>query len=542
MEMTDMKRIRFYISMLGISMLAVGACQASTAELTEAIEDALAEQYLLSAVVAVRSDDSVETWSDGHLTLNAARAPDAATSYQIGSITKAFTNLLLAEMVARGKVTFDTTIASVLGDDVEFANPRIGEISLLELSTHSSGLPRLPGNLGATSMEDPYAAFDEVKLLDALAVVRKDQPLTDRYAYSNFGAGVLGYILGRVHGGGYRAALREHVIGPMGLAATGFEPIGDVSAAYTGDEVVPAWTFDALAGAGALWSTADDLMLLGEFLLEQRDWPLVQDADVNRKIVVPDADSLALTRVWHVIESEDGPVYWHNGGTAGHRSFFGFRPATGEALVLLFSGRTDPTELALAWFDLRRPGDASEAVDATIFGQYEFAPGAGIGVFERDGVPVAQLSGQTASRLYPAGEDRYSLNTADASLRFIRSEEGVAAVELVQNGRIQRAARIADQAAALERQAIDLPRDALSEYTGRFQLAPGSEFTIRLVDDGLEAKLSGQPFFPIYPRGDDVFFYRVVDAELHFERGEAGSVEALVLHQGGIEQRALRME
>ncbi|MDA8020660.1 MAG: hypothetical protein MPN21_24745, partial [Thermoanaerobaculia bacterium] len=59
-------------------------------------------------------------------------------------------------------------------------------------------------------------------------------------------------------------------------------------------------------------------------------------------------------------------------------------------------------------------------------------------------------------------------------------------------------------------------------------------------DEGLEARLTGQPFFPIYPKKRDVFFYKVVDAELHFQRDADGEIEALVLHQGGLEQRAVR--
>lgn len=522
-------------------LLGAGLCRAGVGELTEPVEQALADGELLSAVIVVQSDGAAETWSAGRVAMDDADVPDSKTPYQIGSITKAFTNLLLAEMVAAGDVRFDTTIGEIVGDEIDFANERIGEISLVELATHSSGLPRLPTNLGAASTRDPYAAFDADRLADALAVVRTGQPLIDRYAYSNLGTGLLGDLLGRIHGEGYAAALTEHVVEPLGLADTGLAPGRDAAAAFSQGEVVPAWTFDALAGAGALWSTGDDLLRLGEAMLGRRDWPLAQEADLNREIVLPEADTLALTRVWHVIETDRGPVYWHNGGTAGHRSFFGFRPATDDVLVLLFSGGTDPTALALAWFG-HRPGDFAEAVDETILGQYELAPGAGIGVFERGGTTLAQLSGQVPARLYPAGEDWYALHTADASLRFVREDGRVAAVELVQGGRVQRAARTGDRAAVLDRQEIELSSEALADYAGRYRLAPGAVFTIRPADDGLEAQLTGQPFLPIFARGDDVFFYKAVDAELHFERNEDGAVEALVLHQGGLEQRAIRVD
>ncbi|NBB92774.1 MAG: serine hydrolase [Gammaproteobacteria bacterium] len=510
--------------------------------LADSLEEGVASGKLLSGVAATWRDGEIAVHAAGEAAPDSGSSPNRASRYQIGSVTKAFTNLLLAEMVARGDVGYDTTLRDLLEDEVAFANERVGEITLMELATHTSGLPRLPANLDPSDNRDPYADYDRQALYRALASVREGQPLGKGYAYSNFGAGLLGHLLGRVHGGGYRAALTERVLDPMGLARTGLGAGETAATGFSGGQVVMAWTFDTLAGAGALWSNADDLMRLAGIQLGAMEHGLAHDLAADRKIVVAEASPFKLTRVWHVAESAEGRIFWHNGATSGYKSFFGFRPETGEALALLFAGDVDPLGVASAWFGIEIEVPSAGLPDPTIAGQYRLGPQLGIGVFAGDRGPVARLSGQPPAALEAVGDDWYAINVADASLRFLREDDRVVAVELVQNGTTQRAEKVADEAEVVSREEAELSPEALEAYLGDYELAPQARFTIRRGESGLEARLTGQPFFPIYPRGDDVFFYKVVDAELHFERNDAGEIEALVLHQGGMEQRAERVD
>ncbi|HET7842711.1 MAG TPA: DUF3471 domain-containing protein, partial [Xanthomonadales bacterium] len=104
-----------------------------------------------------------------------------------------------------------------------------------------------------------------------------------------------------------------------------------------------------------------------------------------------------------------------------------------------------------------------------------------------------------------------------------------------------RAKRVADVAAVAARKEIALPDDALAAYAGEYQLAPNVVIAVRPREGGIEAMLTGQPWFPVYASAKDRFFYRVVDAELEFERDADGKVVAVTLHQGGIDQRAPRV-
>ena len=474
------------------------------------------EQVENGAVLAVTAvhlqDDEATFFAGGRRAPGTDGLPDASSQFEIGSITKAFTNLLLAELVEQDKVAYDTTIGELLGEDIEFANEAVASVSLLQLATHTSGLPRLPANLAPTDQLDPYKGYDEAALLTGVAGTRDKQPLGHHYAYSNFGVGLLGYLLGRVHGGGYEVALTELVLQPLGLENTGFERADESVSPFRSGKVVKDWTFVALAGAGGLRSSTRDLAAVARVMLGALDNPLAHDLDADR-IVVSEAGGFDITRVWHVGQSPDGKIFWHNGGTGGFWSFFGFKPATNEAAAILVSGDPDPTGLGLRWLGFASPRPPAGDIDSSIFGQYDLNPNFGIGVYEMRGVLVAQASGQMPLGLHRIDDDWYAMDVADASLRFIREDDAVVALELAQNGMLQRAAKTSDTAAALAKTATEVTREELAAFVG-------------------------QPFFPVFAKGDDKFFYKVVDAELHFERDDEGKVNALVLHQGGIVQRA----
>ena len=501
------------------------------------IDEQIDSNSALAIAVVQLKDGEARDYVGGTLTPGGDVKTDASTQFEIGSITKAFTDLLLAEMVESGEVRYDTTIGSLLGDDFTFANEAVGDITLLQLATHTSGLPRLPANLAMTNPLDPYKGYDVEKVLQGLAGTRDKQPLGNHYAYSNFGVGVLGYLLGEVHGGGYISALTELVLEPLGLEQTGFDVAAHSARAFRSGEVVPDWSLDALMGAGALRSTTHDLQRFARIQLGEIDNPLAHDLADDREIVNA-AGQFHVTRVWHVAETERGKIYWHNGGTGGFWSFFGWQPDTNEAIAVLVSGDTEPTGLGLRWLGYRPSAPVTESIDEQILGQYALNPSFGIGVYQINGTLVAQASGQSPYGLHAVNNDWYAIDVVDGSLHFLRENGRVVGVELVQNGVIQSAQKTANTAAAVSKKAVDVAREDLAAYVGEYPINASARFTLRLADEGLEAKLTGQPFFPIFAKGDDVFFYKVVDAELHFERDGDGKVIALTLHQGGIEQRA----
>lgn len=138
--------------------------------------------------------------------------------HQIGSVTKVCTGLLLALEVVEGALTLETRVGELLP---ELTGP-IGGVTLGQLVTHTSGLPRLPPGMwrkafGAAA-RDPYADLDESALLAAVAGT-SPRP-TSRPRYSNLGFGLLGTALTRHRGTTYGALVRDRVTGPLGMTAT----------------------------------------------------------------------------------------------------------------------------------------------------------------------------------------------------------------------------------------------------------------------------------------------------------------------------------
>ena len=476
-------------------------------------------------------------------------AVNGATRFEIGSISKVLTNLLLAETIAQGKVSDTTTIGELMGSEVQYAQPEVGKITLLELATHRSGLPRLPSNLMPSDPLDPYADFDAAALINAMKDVRALQPLNKKYAYSNLGVGLLGYLLGKVHGSDYRSAVAEHVLAPLGMSRSNFSDGLDLMPGFTGGEKHPVWHFeDALIGAGGLRSCTDDLMRLGRWAMATKETAAPLQLDTSRALTVIDraAGSFKITPVWHVAFAGDAPIYFHNGATGGSRSFLGIRPDSGQIIALLVSGDADPTGIGLDWLGAVPKLADFPPIDESIIGHYRFSPTITLQIARAGKQLTCQLSGQPTVLIEPMEDDWYAMTVADASLQFLREGDRVTALDLVQFGMRQRAQRLAEPPKREAADEVNLTPEILDEYVGEYSLSPKLKITIRRSGEGadglgIEAQLTGQPYFPVFARTKDVFFYKVVEAELHFDRDSRGAIQAIVLHQNGRKMRAGRL-
>ena len=264
--------------------------------------------------------------------------PTATTLFEIGSVTKVYTSLLFADAIQRREVGLDQPVSELLPTGVSVPTRDGAVITLKHLALHSSGLPRIPASL-APNAPDPYAKFDEAALYNDLAHTHLDFAPGQEIVYSNYGAGLLGFALGKKLGVGYPRALADRVLAPLGLEDTFLTvPAADAARRATGTNTdlkpVPPWTFDALAPAGALISDAhDQLALIGAEL----------DAAAGGK--QPLRAAMRLTQEPQL--DNQGPNeglgwqidakgrYWHNGETGGFHSYIGFDPKTKHGIVLL---------------------------------------------------------------------------------------------------------------------------------------------------------------------------------------------------------------
>ncbi|HEU4730949.1 MAG TPA: serine hydrolase domain-containing protein [Kofleriaceae bacterium] len=274
------------------------------------------------------------------------KPPDGATLFELGPVTKVYTGLLLADAVQRREVAIDTPVSELVPPGVTVPTHDKVAITLKHLALNSSGLPRIPPSLVARASDpDPYAGYGEDNLYRDLIHTELQATPGTQIVYSNYGSGLLGFVLGKKLGGGYVKLVTERVLRPLELkdSFVGAVPAALAArrAAGTTDDLAPAapWTFDALAGAAGMVSTAADQLKLigaeldaaaGGTLALRRAMRFTQEPALDRT-----GENVGLG--WMI---DSAGRYWHNGGTGGFHAFVGFDPKQKRGVVVLSSTAT----------------------------------------------------------------------------------------------------------------------------------------------------------------------------------------------------------
>lgn len=309
------------------------------------VEAFVARGVFGAASVALIVDQDTTYLAFGNRSRTDPRPPDERSFYEIGSITKVFTGLLLARMVEDGQVALDDPVAALLPPGTVVPTREEVAITLGHLTTHTSGLPRLADNMPAGDPRDPYADYTVRHLYAFLAGHALASRPGASVTYSNVGVGLLGHALGRRDGRAWVGAIRAKVLDPLGLVDTtptlsAEQRARAVAGLGPAGAEVPTWTFtDASAGAGALRSTARDLARWLRAELRPASSPLSASLARTQEPLVQGDDGRQVGHGWFLFD--EGQVLFHNGGTGGFRAFVGAVPTEGRAVVLLAS-TTDP--------------------------------------------------------------------------------------------------------------------------------------------------------------------------------------------------------
>lgn len=477
--------------------------------------------------------------------LDNGSVPDGDTVYEIGSVSKTFTATLLAGAVLSKRVTLDEPLARLLPD---FTIPSRGgkEIALVDLADQHSGLPRLPTNMAPADLANPYADYDAAKLKAFLAGYTLPRDPGASYEYSNLGEGLLGYALATSAHTDYGSLVREEIFAPLGMNSSAVILTAAMQAhiAPGHDESglpVRAWDFAALAGAGGIKSTANDMLLYLRANMGVDQTPLSAAMQLAHTVR---ADMDAQNRVglaWITRTTPKGQIIWHNGMTGGYASFVGFTADGARGVVVLTNAMNSVDDLGFAALDADMPlAPAVKAIalsDADLAqyeGRYKLADNFDIRII-RDGHQLyGQATGQGAFPLFASAPNEFFAKIASIAITFTRDGKGAVTGLVLHQGGDRVAPRLPDQPA------ITLDAATLGGYVGKYTLAPGAVFDVTLNDGQLFVQLGSQAAFPVFASAKDRFFYKVIDAQIDFERDAGGKAVALVLHQNGKDQRAPR--
>lgn len=410
-------------------------------EIQQVIKDAVDNRHTVGIVVGIIDKDGKNIYGYGK-TAGDGRSVDGDTVFEIGSVTKTFTATLLADMVERGLVSLDDPVGKYLPKNVKVPSRGGKEITLLDLATHRSGLPRLPANFKPADPDNPYADYTAEKLFEFLTNYTLPRDSGASYEYSNLGAGLLGEALARKAGKSYEALLTERIFRPLGMNRSGIVLRPEMAARLAtghaqGLTAVRNWDLDVLAGAGAIRSTVNDMLKYVAAYMGLKPSPLSNAMAMARQdlkdTTIPDT---RIGLAWHLMKRPDTVIVWHNGGTAGYHSFVGFDLKQGRGIVVLSNSTNDIDNIGLHFLDDRIPLAKIEPrkerkeiavqpalLDAYV-GEYQLAPNFVIAITKEGNLLFGQATGQSRFRLHPEAETEFFLTEVDAQVSFVKDATG----------------------------------------------------------------------------------------------------------------------
>ncbi len=412
----------------------------------EVIQQLLADRLqgrTVGVVVGVLEPAGTRIVSFGKSGAADGRPLDGDTLFQIGSVTKVFTGLLLADMAVRGQVRLEDPAARLLPPGVKM--PQRGRaITLIDLSKHWSGLPSMPTNFSLQGQPDPYAAYTEQQLYNFLNTFT---PLREpgKQSYSNLGVALLGRLLARQSGLSYEALLTQRVLSPLALHSTAITVDTKLQQRLSPGhdrflQPVETWNMLEMPASGSLRSTAKDLLRFVQFNLND-DSPLQEAMALQR--------TPGRTLGWGRSTLGGQAVYGHEGGKEGYRSAVVFNPATKTGVVVLMNTRSDESPMAIARH-LLFSGSALPALAAVpkqpvtaqlglkklteYEGRYRLESGAIVEIARRDNHLLVQIHGEGVVTYFASAADVFWSNTSEAELQFGRDSSGQLSLLTLING------------------------------------------------------------------------------------------------------------
>jgi|GEM_PF-2104769 len=456
-----------FLSAIIAGVIAARVVAIDPAGLETALQDWAGDQPGVIVALAIAGDERAFV-SAGKWTATDSREADQYSFFEIGSITKVFTSLLVADAMGAGLIMWDSPIGG------PFAQTGI---TYAQLATHTSGLPGLPADFSGAGLADPYAGIGRDALIKSFALESAALAAgLQGWAYSKFGSAVLGEAVVGAMGSTYPDLIRGRVLARLGIGLTRTSVLQGRDAllmvpGHNEQGETPTWSFDAYAPVGALVSSANQMerFMRAMLNLEAARLPRSWAETMQPRTEVPGG----ARGVWLVDQGRGGGhgVFWHSGGTGGFRSFIGVQPATGRAIIVM--GGRDRAVEALGWLQGLLETKKEEAVTGEIsdyVGDHPLLPSLILRVTEDGGQLYVQGTRQPQIGLRAAGADKFTQEGVTAALTFERDASGeVAGLVLQQNGAARPAKRFSLGSQSPEKKSLRMAPGYLEALVGQLR-------------------------------------------------------------------------
>lgn len=535
--------LAFITLFVGISSI----CQAQDSIIPEAVKDNIKSRVdngeITGIVIGVITPQGISYFSYGVKSLKNKEVVDENTVFEIGSISKTFTGILLADMVVNGDLNLDDPLQKLLPEGIT-APTRNGEsIKLFHLSNHTSSLPREAGNMTRPFTSNPYADYTEKKLYDALNNYELTHDIGTHYNYSNYATGLLGQVLASKRKMTYEELMVDIIAKPLGMENTRvvFTPQmkKNLATGHSHGVEVSNWDLPALAGAGGIRSTAVDMLkyLSANMGIEKSSlYPAMQLAHKNSG----KEDTHPIVGLgWHTMEYDGMEIIEHNGGTGGYRAFSGFIKGGDKGVVVLSNSDAPIDDIGI---HLLQP---TVALDKAHISEKLRS------VFENERIETATNTywelKKTQADKYNFGENELN-NLGYSFLVEDKVEKAIAVFKLntqafpnaynVFDSYGEALLKSGDKEGAIENYCksvelhpgneggikvlkelgvetdklipeISIDESVLKNYVGKYKLARGGIITISKHGSQLNAQVAGNREIPIFPKSENVFYETV---------------------------------
>jgi serine-type D-Ala-D-Ala carboxypeptidase/endopeptidase len=486
---------------------------AADAEIRKILADRIgAENLGVGMVVGVIEPKGRRVVAYGSLAKDDKRPLNGDTVFEIGSMTKVFTSLVLMDMAQKGEVALTDPVSKYLPASVKVPERNNKKITLQDLSTQSSGLPRMPTNFKPKDETNPYADYTPELLYQFLSGYQLTRDIGSQYEYSNLGVGLLGHALTLRAGSDYEAMVKSRILDPLGMKSTRVTLSPEMKARLAIGHSptlspVTNWDLAALAGAGALRSTTNDILTFLAANLGYTRTPLAAamaaEVSIRRPAGAPD---MQIAYAWHVQTKDGKSIIWHNGGTGGYRTYMGYDPKSRVGVVVLsnIASAAGPDDIGRHLIDLSYPLQTAQplrehievSVNTKVFdnyvGSYQLSPNVVLAISREGDQLFGQLTGQPKFPMFPEGEGKFFLRAVDAQVAFTAGPQGKARqATLHQNGLDMPAKRV-------EEAEIAAAAAALAKRVKDQTAALGSEAALRRNIEDLRL---GQPKYELMGAG-----------------------------------------
>jgi serine-type D-Ala-D-Ala carboxypeptidase/endopeptidase len=528
-------------------------------EVVESIEKRIQLGLNPSIVVGIVDKDGTHFFNFGKKSANGS-AVDEHTIYEIGSITKTFTAILLAQQDIDGKLKIDDPIKNYLPSQVKVPQRGKKEITFGNLSDHTSGLPSWPSNMSVSIQGTADYTVDQ--MYSFLSDYKLTRNVGSAFKYSNFAQGLLGHILALNMGISYESLMIQTIASPLGMNETKItldeEMKKNLAIGHNDGAETQAWYWPTLAGAGSIRSSTYDMLkyLAANIGLTKTSLQSAMNKthEVRRNLIIA-----RIGLAWQIWNWRKKGIICHNGGTWGFSSFAGFDKKTGKGVVVLTNSKESVEDIGFhllnpkcklrqikpsVAFELRKIIDSNgiEASKKHFYDLKKNNPKKSENIINTLGYSYMEKNINTALAIFKINVEMYpnSFNVYDSygeallknGQKDLAIENYKKSVELNPRN-VNGIQTLQKMGVKIQVKQVEVSELTLETYVGIYQLNPGFNLVITREGKQLFAQATGQEKFELFAKNSKEFFTDF-KAELIFNsKGKNGTVRSLTNIQNG---------